>query len=315
MTYNYFNGVGSGIPNLPTYDTHREAFGFEKTFLQGDASIGMRFNTLQNTGDGSLGNSVFGDIHVISKFALINDYDTGNVLSGGLVVSIPTGPDAILPDGSRIDPVLLQPWTGGIWNRDKFFLQGFSSIVIPTDSRDSMLALSDLGAGYKLFQATDCSDSIISYVVPTSEVHVTIPYTKHGVNLQPVGVPDIVVLTNGFHIGIGKATDFTLAVAVPVTGPKTFDVEAVAQLNWRFGAMLGERRRRRTSRAIDPDRVVAENTDEHGLQDPCSSAFFGRQFLELADALLRQAVDWETIRSILGTRRSPRLDGPASPDA
>jgi hypothetical protein len=236
LTYNYFNGVGSGIPNIPTFDTNRETFGFEKTFLQGDASIGMRFNTLQNTGDGSLGNSVFGDIHVVSKYALINDYDTGNVLSGGLVVSIPTGPDAILPDGSRIDPVLLQPWYGGIWNRDKFFLQGFSSVVIPTDSRDSILSLSDLGVGYKLFQATDCSDSIINYIVPTSEVHVTIPYSKHGVDHQPVGVPDIVVLTNGIHIGIGRATDFTLAVAVPVTGPKTFDVEAVAQLNWRFGA-------------------------------------------------------------------------------
>ena len=62
ITYNYFNGVGSGIPDVPTFDMHREAFGFEKTFLQGDASIGLRLNTLQDTGDGSLGNSVFGDM-------------------------------------------------------------------------------------------------------------------------------------------------------------------------------------------------------------------------------------------------------------
>jgi hypothetical protein len=235
LTYNYFNGVGSGIPNLPTYDTHRETFGFEKTFLQGDASIGVRFNALQNTGDGSLGNSVFGDIHIISKFALINDYNTGNVLSGGLVVSVPTGPDAILPDGSRIDPVLIQPWSGGIWNRDKFFLQGFSSVVIPTDDRDAILGLSDVGAGYKLYQATDCSDSFITYVVPTTEAHVTYPFSKHGIDHQPVGVPTLCVLTNGLHIGLGRSTDLTFAVAVPVTGPKTFDIEGVVQLNWRFG--------------------------------------------------------------------------------
>jgi hypothetical protein len=235
VTYNYFNGVGSGIPNIPTFDTHREVFGFEKTFLQGDASVGMRFNTLQSTGDGSLGNSVFGDITIISKFALINNYDTGNVVSGGLCITVPTGPDAILPDGSRINPVFLQPWTGGIWNRDKFFLQGFSALAIPTDNRDALLAFSDLGAGYKLYQAEDLSNSNISYVVPTTEAHVTYPLNKQGVDRQPVGVPYIVVLTNGFHVGLGRSTDLTLAVAVPVTGPKTFDVEAVAQLNWRFG--------------------------------------------------------------------------------
>lgn len=243
ITYNYFNGVGSGIPNLPIYDVHREVFGFEKTFLQGDASIGMRFNTLQSTGDGSLGTSVFGDIHIISKFALINDYDTGNVLSGGVVVSVPTGPDAIIPlTGQRVAPVLIQPWYGGILNMDRWFLQGFSSLVLPTDDTDAMLALSDLGLGYKLYQAQDLSDSFITYVVPTAEAHYTYPMSKRGVDKIPVGVPELLVLTNGIHIGLGRNTDLTLAVAVPVTGPKTFNIEGVAQLNWRFGASAGRPR-------------------------------------------------------------------------
>jgi hypothetical protein len=89
--------------------------------------------------------------------------------------------------------------------------------------------------GYKLYQAQDLSDSFITYVVPTAEAHYTYPMSKRGVDKIPVGVAELLVLTNGFHIGLGRNTDLTLAVAVPVTGPKTFDIEGVAQLNWRFG--------------------------------------------------------------------------------
>jgi hypothetical protein len=242
-TYNYFNGVGSGIPGIPTFDTHREVFGFEKTFLDGDASVGMRFNVLQNTGDGGLGAAYFGDITIVSKYAFLNNRETGNVISGGVLVTVPTGPDAILIDGSRINPVVLQPWNGGILNFERVFFQGFSSLAIPVDSRDSLLALTDIGMGWKMYRASDLSDSIVSYVVPVTEAHFTIPYTRQGINRWPVGFPEMLcVLTNGVHIGLGRSTDLTLAVAVPVTGPKTFDVEAVAQLNWRFGASAGRNR-------------------------------------------------------------------------
>ena len=114
-------------------------------------------------------------------------------------------------------------------------------MAIPTDNRDALLSLSDLGVGYKLFQAEEASESLISYVVPVSEIHTTIPWTKRGSEKSPVGVPDIIILTNGVHIGLGRATDLTLAFAIPVSGPKTFDFEAVAQLNWRFGCSAGRR--------------------------------------------------------------------------
>ena len=44
-------------------------------------------NTLQGTGDGALGADVFGDMTVISKFALINNLTTGNLFSVGLAVT------------------------------------------------------------------------------------------------------------------------------------------------------------------------------------------------------------------------------------
>jgi len=48
LTYNYFNDVtlGHPIPDLQT-DLNREVIGFEKTFLNGDASVGLRLPFFQ----------------------------------------------------------------------------------------------------------------------------------------------------------------------------------------------------------------------------------------------------------------------------
>src|SRR5205823_2290437 len=135
LNYNYYNGIGSGVAGFPTYDVHRETLGFEKTFLGGDASIGLRVNAIQSAGDGSFSRSDFGDMTIVTKFALVNE-PNGNVLSGGLAVTAPTGPDLILLDGSRLHSTLLQPWTGFIYVWDRLYAHGFSSIIIPTESRD-----------------------------------------------------------------------------------------------------------------------------------------------------------------------------------
>jgi hypothetical protein len=234
INYNYFNGIGSGVPGLPIFDLHRQTFGFEKTFLDGDASIGLRVNTLQSTGDGSLGGNDFGDMTIVTKFALINDQPNGNVVSVGMAVTVPTGPDLILNDGSRLNPVLLQPWTGFIYVMDRLFAQGFSSLVIPLDNRDVLLSTGSIAVGYQLYQAACPANSCISYITPVIEGHTTIPLNHRGIDSTPTGFPDLFVLTNGVHIGLGQRTNLTLGVAVPLTGPKLFDIEALALLNFRF---------------------------------------------------------------------------------
>ena len=155
VNYNYFGDITRAFPGVPGTDLHREMYGFEKTFLNGDASIELRMNSLQTTGDTSLANGEFGDLTVITKLALINDRETGNVLSMGFAVTAPTGPNAFLPDGSKLNPTLLQPWSGFIYNLERAYAQGFSSLIIPTDSRDSLVATSSLGVGYWLYRATD----------------------------------------------------------------------------------------------------------------------------------------------------------------
>jgi hypothetical protein len=211
-----------------TANLSREVFGFEKTFLDGYASIEMRVPLLQqqSSTDGFGMNDV-GELTIIAKYAFFLDRATGNVLSGGLAVTAPTGPGLVTADGT-LHSTLLQPWLGYVWNADRFFVQAFHSVVVPTDSRDVTLLFNDVGVSYWLYRAEPTQ--FLSSVVPTFEVHVTTPLDHRGALLAP----DQVVLTNGVHFGILRNTTLSLGVATPVTGPRLFNVEGFVQLNWRF---------------------------------------------------------------------------------
>jgi hypothetical protein len=235
-TYNFFDNAS--LPTGPvrrTFDLHRETFGFEKTFLNGDASVGMRLNVMQ--ADGSYSDDDFGDTTFITKYALMNDADTGNVVSGGLAVTAPTGPRTILPNGQTIRTTLLQPWSGFIYNLNcKWYAHGFSSLIIPTDNQDVMLATSDIGIGWRAYQSTCCSDYFLSSITPTLEGHYTAALNHQGLDpLRTFSFPEAVfVLTSGIHWGLGCNGLLTTGLATPLSGPRPFDLEAIAQLNWRF---------------------------------------------------------------------------------
>jgi len=257
--YNYFQVKAlAGITQ--TIDIHREVIGFEKTFLDGDASVGIRLPFFQvnapaipgavpgfgikATAD-AITQSDVGDLTIVTKYAFINDRATGNVLSGGLVVTAPTGPGETLaiptpptengpPNQTfRLHPTLFQPWVGGIYNAGDFFIHGFSSVVVPTDSRDVTYFFNDLGVGYFVIRRCN-SESLLTAVVPTFEVHVNTPLNHRGTQQVPIGAPDVVDLTAGITFGLGERTNLSFGAVTPVTGPRPFDIEAQAFLNFRF---------------------------------------------------------------------------------
>src|SRR5439155_2067059 len=125
----------------------RETFGFEKSFLGHAASFGMLLplHTL-NADPGALGGGFsstnVGDLTLFGKYVLCDSPKTGNVLSCGLVLTVPTGPAAFAgtPDvvGS-FHNTTLAPWLGFVLGWEGFFVQGFSSIDVPSDTRDVTL--------------------------------------------------------------------------------------------------------------------------------------------------------------------------------
>jgi hypothetical protein len=256
LAYNYYNGIqsaggpGTGgvnsvstfvagtqtvintpIPGgLPSIDLHRQTLGFEKTFFDGAASFGVRLPVAQVQGDGSIGQQDIGDFSTIFNYALFRSQATGSGISAGLMVTAPTGPPNYTAVGD-IHPWLLQPFMGYRINADRIYLQGFSSVLTPTDPRYVLAMFNDLSTGYWLYRGN--GTEIISAIIPTLEVHVTTPL-NHRNNTDLVTLPDFVALTVGVHLGLGNLGMLTIGVTVPVTGPQLFPIEAVTQFNFRF---------------------------------------------------------------------------------
>jgi hypothetical protein len=247
FSFNYFNNVDESINNRLSSDIHhiniyRETFAFEKTFLEGNASIGIRapVNTLTaESGVPGLGgeSTAFGALSVIFKGLIWRDPNTGSLLSGGLLISTPTGPNSFagFNNVTGFNDATLQPFIGYRWVMGNLFFHGFLSFEFATDSNDVSMFYDDMGIGY-IFRREE--GSRLTAIVPTFEVHVNLPLDHRGASniFDPVGSPDIVDLTLGTSFVFNQRTTLSVAAVAPVTGPRPFDIEALAFLNIRFGA-------------------------------------------------------------------------------
>ena len=70
--------------------------------------------------------------------------------------------------------------------------------------------------------------------MPTVEAHANTPLSKRGVEQDPVGLTDQIIVTGGLHFGMFKRATLTFGASAPVTGPQPFDLEGFAQFNYRF---------------------------------------------------------------------------------
>jgi hypothetical protein len=234
LTYSYYDGVRDLAGNTSTFNVNREVFGFEKTFFDGNASFELRvpFIEANNLNANGIEANQIGDLTFIGKWALINNCQTGDVLSVGLAVTVPTGQAFVIEDGTNIHSTLLQPFIGYMYNFDRFYIHGFSSLVIPTQSEDATLWFNDIGLGYWLMR-NNC-DSLITGIAPTLEAHILTPLNHRGVDNFGVGVPDWVVLCGGVNVVLHGGSSVGVCLAAPVTNPRPYDVQALVTFNFRF---------------------------------------------------------------------------------
>jgi hypothetical protein len=245
--FNYYDDINGAVNRRllsPIGDArlYQWLFGLEKTFLDQRASLGARLplNTLSTSSNipgvggtsTSLGNPTF-----FAKYALVDDRQTGNLISTGLAVTVPTGPRAFAGNGlfTNFNSTQLQPFVGVIRNWGDFFFHGFSAIDVPLDERDATVLFNDFGVGYFLYREPYAQE-FLTAVVPTFEVHVNTPLNHRGVfPADRASIPDVVNLTYGTNFEFFHRAVLTLAFVTPVTGPRPFDFEAVAFLNIFYG--------------------------------------------------------------------------------
>jgi hypothetical protein len=227
VTYNYFNDVRGS----DRFDFHREIFGFEKTLLQGRASFGIRLPFLQTVGPNGLSETGLGNISMIGKYAFYNDPDQGLLLSTGAVLTIPSGStfQSLGLDPSD-DAVFVQPFVGGVYDLGRFYVQGFTSLAVPTETNQTVFLFNSFGMNYRLYQ-NNAPGATVRFVIPTVEGHLTTPLNNRSSPNRDGGFPDLFALTAGTQMGLFNRVVVKTGVSVPLTGPKPHSVEGVFQIN------------------------------------------------------------------------------------
>ncbi len=284
-SYGYFNNFKVASPPGAGFDLNRFDIGAEKTLFDGRASIYVRVPFLYAT-DNTSGQPVdgLGDISAGFKYALLRDEETGSTLTAGMTVSAPTARDAVStvakfnvsstsPAGtsalfptqtSTINPTFLQPWVGGMLVLDRFTVQEYFAVIIPTEDKTSTFINNDIGLGYQLYRS-ECRDSFLTSVTPTIDVQVLLPLNHQGapsttttapaslagltgtgtasddligksVQATPTSVnsPYQVFVTGGVGFGIGERAVLSIGVVTPVTGPKAFTTGGTVGFNFFF---------------------------------------------------------------------------------
>jgi hypothetical protein len=263
FSFNFYANVNAAVNRrleAPVNDlrVYREIFGIEKTFDEGNGSIGLRLPLNTLTANSAIrGNfakpggtsTALGDLSIFAKYVLKRDPRTGSLLSAGLLITPTTGPGAFAGSKfiSTVHSTSIQPFLGYIWNRESFYLHGFLALDTPSSVRDVTMVYNDVGIGYFLFRNPD-PGRFLTAVAPTFEVHVNTPLThRDPFNARdPAGTPDIVNLTYGLNLEFYRTSLLTFGFVTPVTGPRPFDYEALLLFNVRFG------RSRAAQRALPP---------------------------------------------------------------
>ena len=236
LSYYFYDDVFGGMNTAitPRVRLHQQVFGYEQAFLDRRASVGVRLPYNQVTSaPGFFNDTALGDLSIVTKVALYDDRDTGNLFSAGLVVTVPTAdrPFDSTTTGYDAGGTFLQPFVGFVVRTGPWFLQGFSSLVVPTND-DVTLLSNDLQLGYELYRNPDAP--LLTGVLPTFEVHVNTPLDHRGPRTEPVGFVDQVTLLGGAQFLFRERSAVGVGVGAPVTGPRPFSLQTTVQLNLWF---------------------------------------------------------------------------------
>ncbi len=228
----------------------RYFMGFEKTFNEGNGSVGMRFPIDNLAGTSTLkgfhtpGATATGDLSIFAKYILEQNKQTGSLVSVGMAITPPTGPGrfAGAPWTFGLNSTYVQPFIGFIWNNGNFYVHGFSAFDFPISTNDVTLMYNDIGCGYYFIKSNDAS-KLITGLAPTIELHVNTPlnHRKWYNPFDLAGSADSVNLTYGVNIELHRRAILSTALVTPLTSPQPFSAELAVMLNIFYGRTRNNR--------------------------------------------------------------------------
>jgi hypothetical protein len=246
--FNFFDNVNqpvnqrlqNGIQRVQIY---RQLLGGEKTFLDGQASIGVRVPINTITADSPTGGvstptrTAINNFNVYTKYLFYSDTATKTFAAGGLAITIPTGPQNFAGASyvQNYNNPELQPYIGFQKTWDRLYFLGFEAVNVPLNTHDVTTLYNDYALGYFVYRTQDRRD-LIQGIAPTFEVHINDPLNHRDIfnPKDKAGAADIVDFTSGVNIFFKNKVQLGMAVVTPVTGPRPFSIESLAFLNVYF---------------------------------------------------------------------------------
>ena len=185
--FNFYSNVNSTVNTaqrspVNQLNAYTYMWGFEKTFDQGNGSIGMRLPLNSLTATSSNGavpaptSTALGNLDIFGKYILKQNLETGSLITAGFQITPSTGTSrfAGAPYIASLNTTYFQPFIAYLWRRDRFFIQGFTGFDFPANNADVSLIYNDIGMGYMVYQNADTT-RFITAIAPTFEVHVNSP--------------------------------------------------------------------------------------------------------------------------------------------
>lgn len=178
-----------------------------------------------------------GDLTVFLKRTVWQDCWNTKLVSAGLAVTTPTGPDTLFGN-TRFDTPhnpTVQPFAGYLYDCCSWYFHGFTSLDVPMNTNNVTLLYNDFGLRYRLYQNPN-PRGLISAAIPTLEAHVATPLNNQGVlrGTDVAVAPHAVNLTIGVDLRLFGQAKLVLGYVTPVTGPKLLDYEVQSQFSLGF---------------------------------------------------------------------------------
>ncbi|MGO8746407.1 MAG: hypothetical protein ACLQNE_10485 [Thermoguttaceae bacterium] len=254
--YDQFQIVNPNGSNAlqPGFNLNRFDVGLEKTLFGGDVSVYVRAPFLYASDNvSSAAIDGVGDISAGFK-VLLDREESGSLLSAGMTIAAPTAPAGqFLPNGNSgvwgtptpvsVNPVFLQPWVAGRLNGDRFFVEDYFGVLVPTTSEVVTSINNSLSVGYHMWSSgsscpecdSGCGERLLRSITPMLNAQVLVPLGSGGNNTTtvfPISFPTQLFLTEGCQFSLGERVTIFSGVVEPVVGPKAFSIGAT------FGASL-----------------------------------------------------------------------------
>jgi hypothetical protein len=148
----------------------------------------------------------------------------------------------------EVNTTFLQPYVAGLLRFDRFWINEYLGVIIPTNDQVATFINNDVTVGFRVYKS--CDGGMLSSVTATLDFQALIPVNNVGTpnpgfatgstsTSTPlagptVGFSDWFFVTPGVQIGVGDRATVSAGFVLPVGGPRAYQYGIQCGLTWYY---------------------------------------------------------------------------------